>query len=382
MTTSQAFERIDRSDDHALVEIDLLAPLPAERAADGSRTTLPAAPPPIPAAALHDAAPDPSWLAMLDDLARQPLPQPPPPRVRTRASLPPPLRPPSEPIELDAGIADELDFEPTPLPAPMPFFDDVDDELADIAATVAFDRAPAPTRRRIPRRAMLIGACSLGVLSLAFLFWPSSSSQLRTPPRVAPAAPAPVPVPVPVPVPAPPPALSPSLVRTAITSHPSGASVTLVDNGRTAVLGATPVDVSLDPTRAYDVILTLRGHPAKLAHFSPRTTPALALDLGGVSGAPPPPPAPAPVRASTPPPAPAAASAARGTLAISTKPPCDIVVDGKPTHLVTPQRALPLSAGKHHVVLVNAQRKLRRELDVDIAARRTTKVIRDFMSGK
>src|SRR5262249_22705024 len=47
-----------------------------------------------------------------------------------------------------------------------------------------------------------------------------------------------------------------------IDSRPQGATVMLVDNGKTSFLGTTPVAASLDPSRAYDVIFTLEGHPA------------------------------------------------------------------------------------------------------------------------
>src|SRR4029077_7125614 len=41
-----------------------------------------------------------------------------------------------------------------------------------------------------------------------------------------------------------------------------------------------------------------------------------------------------------------------GRRMISSRPPCEIVMDGKPTHLMTPQQALPLSPGAHAITLV------------------------------
>ena len=64
---------------------------------------------------------------------------------------------------------------------------------------------------------------------------------------------------------------------------------------------------------------------------------------------------------------------------ISSKPPCEIVVDGKSTHLQTPQRALPLPAGAHTITLVNAQMHIKKTLAVDIVAKKPTKVIQDFL---
>ena len=63
---------------------------------------------------------------------------------------------------------------------------------------------------------------------------------------------------------------------------------------------------------------------------------------------------------------------------ISSKPPCEIVVDGKSTHLQTPQRSIPLAPGTHTVMLVNAQLKIRKTVAVDIVAKKPTKVIQDF----
>jgi len=63
---------------------------------------------------------------------------------------------------------------------------------------------------------------------------------------------------------------------------------------------------------------------------------------------------------------------------VSTKPPCEIVVDGKTTHLTTPQSSLPLSAGSHRITLVNKQQKVDQTIQIQIAPRHTTKLIQDF----
>jgi hypothetical protein len=72
-------------------------------------------------------------------------------------------------------------------------------------------------------------------------------------------------------------------------------------------------------------------------------------------------------------------SGPRGVLMISTKPPCEIIVDGKPTHLTTPQRSLPLTAGSHQLTLINTQQKIRKQLAVNIDAHHPTKLIEDFL---
>jgi hypothetical protein len=64
---------------------------------------------------------------------------------------------------------------------------------------------------------------------------------------------------------------------------------------------------------------------------------------------------------------------------VSTKPPCDIVIDGVATVLTTPQRALKLPAGKHELTLFNLRFGTEVTLPIVIEARKTTKVIRDLM---
>jgi hypothetical protein len=67
-----------------------------------------------------------------------------------------------------------------------------------------------------------------------------------------------------------------------------------------------------------------------------------------------------------------------GTLLISSKPACDIVIDGKETGLRTPQRGIKLKPGKHQVVLVNRDFGIKKKLTVKIASGRSTKVVKDL----
>jgi len=78
--------------------------------------------------------------------------------------------------------------------------------------------------------------------------------------------------------------------------------------------------------------------------------------------------------------APAAPTSAKGTLMLGSKPPCDILVDGRPTGLKTPQRAMELAAGTHEVVLVNADLGIEKKFKVRIAPGKTTKAIQDLTS--
>jgi len=79
-------------------------------------------------------------------------------------------------------------------------------------------------------------------------------------------------------------------------------------------------------------------------------------------------------------PAPAASSSGKGTLMLDSKPPCDIMIDGKLTGLKTPQRSMELSAGTHQVVLVNADLGIEKKFKVRIASGKTTKAIQDLTS--
>jgi hypothetical protein len=73
-----------------------------------------------------------------------------------------------------------------------------------------------------------------------------------------------------------------------------------------------------------------------------------------------------------------APSSGKGTLMLGSKPPCDIILDGKPTGLKTPQRAMELAPGTHSVVLVNAELGLEKKFKVKIAPGKTTKAIQDL----
>jgi hypothetical protein len=203
----------------------------------------------------------------------------------------------------------------------------------------------------------------------------------------APAAPAPVAEAV-VPAPTPRPArvaTVPVLVDVRIDSTPSGAEVTLVDRGRTQLVGNTPIDTALDPSREYDLVFTVANQPPHVEHLDPRTTRRVSVARGRPASAPrPADSAPRHDRAggepSTGRPArPRAGSAGEGTLMVSSKPPCAIVIDGRPTGLTTPQRSITLAAGNHRVTLVNSEKSIKKTVAVQIAANTTEKLIADLM---
>jgi hypothetical protein len=198
-----------------------------------------------------------------------------------------------------------------------------------------------------------------------------------------------------------------------IDSQPAGATVMIVDRGKTSFLGTTPVSASVDPGRSYDVVLTLAGHPTQVEHLDPRATTHLAIVLGqpgnqvpatpSVAVAASPvqeTPAPAPqhhhVAATTHADAPApvhhaehhvahaeqaeSSGGGAGTLMISSKPPCQILVDGRATGLNTPQRAMSLPAGAHRITLLNPAESIKKTFAVQITASKSTKLIENLMN--
>nr|MBP6837248.1 PEGA domain-containing protein [Kofleriaceae bacterium] len=222
----------------------------------------------------------------------------------------------------------------------------------------------------------------------------------------APVAPAPAAAVPATPLPAAPPSVAAaSLVDVVFTSRPDGASVVLVDDGRTTPIGQTPVSAALDPSRRYEVMFALDGHKTKIEKLDPRRTTRLGVrlrtDRSRRSGAEEvasssssssrssrssrssPPRAAAPAVAATPALAKPSTAAATGDgiLMINAKPPCEILVDGKATGLTTPQRAMSLPVGTHQVTLVNAQYGIRKKLSVTISAGKATKVIQDLTAS-
>jgi hypothetical protein len=263
---------------------------------------------------------------------------------------------------------------------------------------------PAPAAVVTPAPAVVTPAPAAVVTPAPAVVTPAPAAVVTPVPAVvapvpAVVAPAPVAVaPAPVVV-APPPAavaaarpLAPgaaTLIDVRIDSIPSGATVMLVDRGKTQLVGNTPIAAAIDPTRDYDLVFNYAGKPTKIEHLDPRITQHITVTLEA-SAPPSPPPAPrvepAPVAA---PRKPAEASIRRepraepahgeGTLMISSKPPCEIVIDGKPTGLTTPQRAIALSAGRHKVTLVNGDKDIKRTFSVQITANATEKLIEDLM---
>ncbi|MBA3394838.1 MAG: hypothetical protein H0T89_19480, partial [Deltaproteobacteria bacterium] len=214
-----------------------------------------------------------------------------------------------------------------------------------------------------------------------------------------------------------------AFVDVRIDSKPAGATVMLVDRGKTSFLGTTPMSAAVDPARRYELVFTYPNRATRLEAFDPAKTTRVAVVLARMSSeerdaaatavdsvvARPvaiakaePVARPKATPQSTP--SGKAAKVAKaskpersgrdaadgaiakpakpsgeGVLMVSSKPPCEIVIDGKPTGLTTPQRAITLPAGAHKVTLVNATAGIKKTIAVKITPDQPTKLIQDFM---
>ena len=296
-------------------------------------------------------------------------------------------------------------------------FEDDDEERhvdGEVVPTTYFERLEAPQRRSVAKYLIAAGAAAAAIAVIAALAMQGASS---TPVAVKPAPvdtaatmPAVAAVPTPTPV-----AVTPPVLTTLpITSSPVGATVTLVDNGNATVLGRTPVSAALDPSHSYDVALAVVGRPTVVTHVDFATMHELAIDLAPEQLAtkptkheaaalaprvmhhaitvPGPQLATPDFDASTAPvhhhhQAPVVAAAptkqvamaeTTGVLMVSAKPPCEIVIDGKPTKLTTPQRSIALAPGAHAVTLINATIGIRKTIAIKVDAKKPTKLIQDF----
>lgn len=74
----------------------------------------------------------------------------------------------------------------------------------------------------------------------------------------------------------------------------------------------------------------------------------------------------------------ASAAGGKGTLMLGAKPPCRIYIDGRDTGKMTPQRGISLPAGKHKILLLNKEYKIKSRATVVIKSGKKTRVIRDL----
>ncbi|MGE0870819.1 MAG: hypothetical protein AB7P03_19790 [Kofleriaceae bacterium] len=165
----------------------------------------------------------------------------------------------------------------------------------------------------------------------------------------------------------------PTFIDVRIDSKPAGATVMLVDRGKTTLLGTTPLTAGIDPSRGYDLVFTYPHRPTHVQHLTANAGTRVEAVLERQV------PALAHARVRRANDSRHAARSGKGVLMIASKPPCDIVVDGAPTGLVTPQRSLKLAPGTHTITLVNASQNIKKTISVSITAGKSTKVIQDLM---
>lgn len=308
----------------------------------------------------------------------------------------------------------------------LPAYDDEVDEVSDDAATLQASKWAEQMRPRYGKPEHMVGTIvvrrserqttfSKLVVPMALLvgagmvvggYVAIHGMGLGRSSEPAPAATvAAAPIAAPEPAPVEPAAPQVRLVDVRIDSKPIGATVMLVEHGRTQLIGNTPISASFDVAREYDLVFTYPDQPTQVEHLVPSATTHVMVELGAkprpverarVEPARVEParverhveharPVERPVeRAAERPveraaPSEPAAAKGQGTLMISSKPPCEIIVDGAPTGLTTPQRALALPAGPHKITLVNAEKDLRKTITVQITADATEKVIEDLL---
>lgn len=65
-----------------------------------------------------------------------------------------------------------------------------------------------------------------------------------------------------------------------IVSSPAGATVTLVDRGRTTFIGTTPIATALDPSRKYELVFSHPSKPTRIEAIDPSATRRVDVKLG------------------------------------------------------------------------------------------------------
>jgi hypothetical protein len=130
-----------------------------------------------------------------------------------------------------------------------------------------------PRMRRLPRNAWIaIVAGAIVGLSLGAYFALRGTHTAPKPARVVIAKAS-------APAPASQLTVEPILVTIRIDSSPSGAAVSLVEDGKPTAVGTTPIDVVLDPSHAYDVMVAANGYVARTVHIDPEAAQEIDVEL-------------------------------------------------------------------------------------------------------
>jgi serine/threonine protein kinase len=208
-------------------------------------------------------------------------------------------------------------------------------------------------------------------------------------------------------------------------STPTGATVSLIVDGKRELLGTAPQRAPLDPRHSYQVLFEKAGYVSvnRPIVFTGQQEEKLVVSLEPTGNDPrkdppkppdpikvdpkkpdpkntvavvpepkkpdppkpdpkkPDPPKPDPPKPDPPKPDPTKVDTkpkGTGTLAINSKPPCEIYVDGANTGLYTPQSAMTLPAGPHRITLINNEFGINDKFTVVIKADAAEKVFKNY----
>jgi serine/threonine protein kinase len=205
--------------------------------------------------------------------------------------------------------------------------------------------------------------------------------------------------------------LEPVVINAQFDTTPEGASVSLIVDGKREPIGFAPAKAQLDPQKSYQVLFERPGYWSKnqpitfsgtdteqiTVALQPTNSPAVAPVSPGPVTSPPSttpkgdalravstprndtaarPDAPRVTHASSGSKAtPSVASAGddskgggQGILKLTSKPPCEIFIDGSDSGKRTPQPNIPLDVGRHTITLVNDDFGIKDTFSVDIKA--------------
>lgn len=190
-------------------------------------------------------------------------------------------------LDSEEGVETHVYFGPEPTPSvPKQLTDPLEiPSLALIPVRRRRDDKPLVT----PITVVLAALCVVAGVMIGGVVGGVGSAEPAAPIAIAPVArpvvAAPVAPPAP-PVPAPPVAPPPAIITAPppgpiivpakpsattdlrIESSPAGATAMFVSDGETTLVGTTPIETTVDPARAYDVLVMLAGHVSRIEHVA------------------------------------------------------------------------------------------------------------------
>lgn len=366
-------------DDHD----DQLKALPRARAARGSTILSPppipartrraaTLPPPLPTGARRSSAQHavpPMFTANIAPSKLIPFLPPPEPPVDPTPTMPRASVPPASLVP-PVPRPPTHDEEPHVARAPLGSFD-IDVDLPEPSKQIEYT---APVARRSLGAYIAAGLGAAFVVGVLAIYFTGKKAEPAPAEPAITTAPAPAPAPAPQPTPpAPPP-----------TPEPAPAVQPVAAVEPPPITSAATLDQMIDELSAEELaVLEARIRDRRAAivpepEAAPEPAPTRRRSKK-VATAPKAEPKPAPKVVEKPKTVAAApAPSGSGTLMVSSKPPCNIAIDGKPTRMVTPQRSITLPAGVHKITLTNTQQRIAKTITVTIDPKKPTKLIQDF----